>query len=323
MHAGLSTTEADWRTVQCGHLIEQQNLVVVDANASMEKACEALITHGISSAPVYDAAVKTYVGMFDYADLLTYILLVLKRAKVPQHETTKDVLKLVQQAAAEQAVPVRLASDLSRNNPFYSVMAESSLLQALEIFAQGTHRVAVMNQDGSMKGILSQSTVARYVCEQYGNYPSLDAIMKRSLADLNLTGGSVIVVDGGDQVLEALSLMSQHGVSSVAVIDASGRILGNISLTDIKHVLRRDRHALLYSACHAFISHVKLEDGLERGMDTVPVFDVTPDISLNTCLRKLVATRAHRVWISDDQRRATGVVSLTDVSRVLAEHAGI
>ncbi|RKP23407.1 hypothetical protein SYNPS1DRAFT_24533 [Syncephalis pseudoplumigaleata] len=80
--------------------------------------------------------------MFDYADLLTYVLLVLKRAKLPQHENTRQVLRLVHEAAAEQNVPVRLASDLSQKNPFYALLAESSLIQALEIFAKGAHRCA-------------------------------------------------------------------------------------------------------------------------------------------------------------------------------------
>lgn len=69
-----------------------------------------LITNRISSAPVYDATSHTYIGMFDYTDLLTYVLLVLKRARISEQENTKEVLRLVQQAAAEQAVPVRLAS---------------------------------------------------------------------------------------------------------------------------------------------------------------------------------------------------------------------
>jgi CBS domain containing-hemolysin-like protein len=139
-HAGLSSEEPDWRTVQCGHLIQQQNLIVVNANDPLEKACEALVENGISSAPVYDTEKKMYIGMFDYADLLSYILLVLDPTGANASENTRDVLRQVKRAAAEQSVPVRLASDLSQKNPFYSLMAESSLLQALEVFAKGTHR---------------------------------------------------------------------------------------------------------------------------------------------------------------------------------------
>lgn len=48
-------------------------------------SCDAqvLLQNGISSAPVYDANKKIYVGMFDYGDLMTYILLLLKKMQVP------------------------------------------------------------------------------------------------------------------------------------------------------------------------------------------------------------------------------------------------
>ncbi|KAI8054292.1 hypothetical protein BDF22DRAFT_654480 [Syncephalis plumigaleata] len=322
-HAGLTTGESDWRMVPCGHIITQQEMIQIDANASMETACETLVTHCISSAPIYDEKEKHYIGMFDYSDLLTYVLLVLKRAKIPQHENTRQVLRLVREAAAEQNVPVRLASDLSQKNPFYALLAESSLIQALEIFAKGAHRLAIINQDGSIKGILSQSALIKYIAQQAGKYPSLDAILKQTLTELGVAQHKVISADASDQVLDALTVMNDHGVSSIAILDAQSHIIGNISVSDIKHLLSSDRHALLYTQCHAFASHIKMEDGLKNGMDSVPVFDVHADTTFKACLDKLIATKAHRVWVSDDQRRVTGVVSLTDISRMLAEHANL
>ncbi|KAI9599118.1 hypothetical protein BDF19DRAFT_430153 [Syncephalis fuscata] len=323
-HAGLTTGETDWRTVACGHIIDQQTLITIDAKASMETACETLVTHCISSAPIYDETLKSYIGMFDYSDLLTYVLLVLKRAKIPQHENTRQVLRLVQKAAAEQNVPVHLASGKFKSKePFYALLAESSLIQALEIFSKGAHRLAIINQDGSVKGILSQSSLIKYISQQSGKYPSLDAILKQTLRELGMAQHKVVSVDSSDQVLDALSVMNEHGVSSIAVLDGQSHIIGNISVSDIKHILARDKHSLLYTQCHSFVSHIKMEDGLQNGMDSVPVFDVHADTTLRDCLAKLVATKAHRVWVSDEQRRVTGVVSLTDIARMLAEHANL
>jgi CBS-domain-containing membrane protein len=44
------------------------------------------------------------------------------------------------------------------------VPAESSLLQAMDVFGKGVHRVAVMDNNGEMKGILTQSTVVNFLC---------------------------------------------------------------------------------------------------------------------------------------------------------------
>ena len=53
------------------------------------------------------------------------------------------------------------------------------------------------------------------------------------------------------------------------------------------------------------------------------MFDVHLDSTLGYTMAKLVATKAHRVWVTDARGLAIGVVSLTDVSRVLASAAGV
>lgn len=66
--------------------------------------------HGITSAPVYDKNKKMYVGMFDYGDLMTYILLLLKKMKVPFEDQSIEMRDLIQRTSRSQNVPVKLAS---------------------------------------------------------------------------------------------------------------------------------------------------------------------------------------------------------------------
>lgn len=89
-------------------------------------------------------------------------------------------------------------------------MAESSLLQALEIFARGAHRVAITDQTGQVQGVLSQSAAIRYLSQQIGRYPSLDACLARTLADHNIHTGEVVSIEESDTVLDALSKMSKY-----------------------------------------------------------------------------------------------------------------
>lgn len=143
-----------------------------DGSLPVEEACKILIKNNISSAPVYDSRnnhngkVTEYVGMFDYGDVIAYILLVLMD-QMPPHmqepsgdDDLSEVTDLIRRAVEGQAVPVRLASgkkremerknvhvdsldenlDLSRKNPFYSILPESTLISAIEEFACGTHR---------------------------------------------------------------------------------------------------------------------------------------------------------------------------------------
>lgn len=48
--------------------------VCFDASLGIVEACLALSTHKISSAPVYDEIKGGFIGMFDFKDLLSFIL---------------------------------------------------------------------------------------------------------------------------------------------------------------------------------------------------------------------------------------------------------
>lgn len=54
------------------------------------------------------------------------------------------------------------------------------------------------------------------------------------ISQLNLGDEPVIGIDADASVLDALSLMSTNGVSSVAVLRGDRNVLGNISMTDVK-----------------------------------------------------------------------------------------
>lgn len=87
-----------------------------------------LINNNISSAPVYDADVKpvvetsiihprSYVGMFDYADVIAYILLVFQNMPPPTEENASkdnnipfEIRDIVRRASIGEEVPVKLAS---------------------------------------------------------------------------------------------------------------------------------------------------------------------------------------------------------------------
>ncbi|KAL1924921.1 uncharacterized protein VTP21DRAFT_4575 [Calcarisporiella thermophila] len=318
---GLTTETHDWTMVRAGDIVRDQKVVVIDGDQPVEEACDVLVKHGILSAPVYDKNSKSYVGMFDYGDVIAYLLLLLHRQEAP--DQSLEVKELIQHALKSQPVPVKLASDLSRKNPFYSVFPETPLLQVIEEFSSGTHRVAVMDGNGDIKGILSQSAVVAYLYKNVSKFPDLSSYMNKSIHDLSLGKAPVVSVQTDQLVLNALSIMSEHGISSLAVVDPSGVLLSAITMTDVKYVMKSHHHSLLWSTCFQFISHVRSLQGLENGQDAYPVFDIRPESTLGFAIAKLVATRAHRLWVTEPRGQVIGVVSLTDISRVFAKSAGL
>ncbi|KAI8061772.1 hypothetical protein BC940DRAFT_279338 [Gongronella butleri] len=326
---GVTTEKHDWTMVKVSSLIKDQNVIEVDGNTPVEQACNTLIKNNISSAPVFTMAShstgapqKKYVGMFDYGDVIAYLLLVLKNPSA-EHSSSFEIQDIVQRAMNGKQVPVSLASDLSQRNPFYSILSEATLLSAVEEFACGTHRLCVMQPNGQIKGILSQSTVVKYLYEHRRQFPQVDDLLNKTLRQLKLGETEIISVNSESPVLEAMSQMSEHGVSSVAVLGHMGVIMGNISMTDVKHVLRSFNHRMLWETCLQFVSLIRTQQGIEDGQDRLPVFDVRLDTTLGFAIAKLLATQSHRVWVTDDHDRPHGVLSLTDIMASVAALMGV
>ena len=108
---------------------------------------------------------------------------------------------------------------------------------------------------------------------------------------------NVISIHADARVLTALEIMNTRGISSIAVVDSQNGLIGNISLVDVQYVVRTSSAHLIRSTCAHFLSVIKFEQGVRDGQDQVPVFAVYPSTTLAGTVAKLVATRAHRMWI--------------------------
>jgi CBS domain-containing protein len=75
----MSVTAKIWSSTLCVDLLKGQNVIEIDSEESVEKGCEILVEHGISSAPVYNKKINSYVGMFDYRDVVAFVLVAFRR----------------------------------------------------------------------------------------------------------------------------------------------------------------------------------------------------------------------------------------------------
>ncbi|KAJ2654736.1 cell separation during budding [Coemansia sp. RSA 1200] len=356
-----------WLSVQVQDLVENQHVVQVDSEATIDEACDSLIEHNVQSVPLYDSRNQSYVGMFDLHDLATYIFMKRRRSHQqmlspkPQEEEEeqKDRPPLLSPAVggsgsgtssplarratlsarrsslegASAAEHVGRVADLSRTNPFYAVVPEATVAQVGAVFAKGAHRVAVMQSERTIRGILSQARVVKYFFEHSGNTiqgssdhqphaaaaaaaaagagrvwvaPEESAILDKSLRELGLVTNDVVVAHPSTPVIQALSLLERWHISSIAIVEEpsgakdtqqQGRLVGNLSVSDIKY-LARDK-TLLGGTCIELIQKVRFLQGLHDGQDKAAVFSVRPEATLRYALSKLIATGAHRVWITE------------------------
>jgi CBS domain-containing protein len=169
-----------WEQTKCLELLKGQKVIEIPDEASVAFGCETLVKNGISSAPVYSKSSASYVGMFDYRDIVSFVLIAFQKKQlepVDEFEASSDdpgkqahiddmIKKLVVIGDGEE-VEARMVSDLSHRNPFYSVREESPLADAVEILGKsGVHRVNVLGNDGRVKGVMSQTDVVLFLDKQ-------------------------------------------------------------------------------------------------------------------------------------------------------------
>lgn len=200
--------------IQVGEILSNGHQVppiFVDAEMNVAQASAVLAKHGISSAPIKKQA--GFCGMFDFADLAELLLLGMKRRGESRVE-----LDAVLQSGLSTTSPVRLVSDLSNRNPMVSIKATDTVGKAIAVLlSKSLHRLCVFDESGpTFAGMLSFSDVLKLL---HDNVASLDSLLAPSVASLGLATKSVCQISGDRPVIEALQIMVEKKVSSVAVVD--------------------------------------------------------------------------------------------------------
>ena len=123
---------------------------MISANDSIENACAILVSNGISSAPVVDSddsGNRTYIGMFDFRDLVDYVLLVEQQlSSIPENE--EGIKFVVSTANSVKKSTARVASGTTLLNVFLSFAFAKTFstyrsLQEKSIYICGCKCIAV------------------------------------------------------------------------------------------------------------------------------------------------------------------------------------
>ncbi|KAG6875790.1 hypothetical protein C0992_002302 [Termitomyces sp. T32_za158] len=242
-------------------------------------------------------------------------------------------------AARAGRVPVRLVSsesnvwltqhtfltphsqDYSDKNPLEILPNDATVISLLQLFSRGVHRALILSASSNdFDGYVSDRGLLRWFASYAAKTPSLQEYLSNPLHSLSLPSlniyTAVIGTTSSSTVLDAMRLMSEEGVSSVAVIDdESGALLSAVSVTDIgKVVVPSQSKQVLSTPLHQFISLIKEADGLTDGVDKYPVYSVHASSSLTYTIEKLLATNAHRLFVTADSRPSSPVPTSTGYS---------
>ncbi|KAH9916953.1 uncharacterized protein BXZ73DRAFT_53489 [Epithele typhae] len=350
---------AEWKAVLAKDIIDSP-VVTVDADTSVEDACELLLSKdlgclAVKIPPNRSPKASPFYGLFDFADVNAFLTLAATRHKISVEALReKPRVQEILDAAGTGKVPAYLVSNLSEKNPLEVLPSDANLVDLLAVFARGAHRAIIQAAPASPSssqpystsaylGLVSDRALLAWLTLHAERTPSLLRFLSVPLTSLALPSlhlyAAVIAANARDSVLSAMRLMCDEGVGSIAVVDEeSGGLLSAVSVTDIGRVIvPAQSNAILGTALRELVAKIKEPDGSTDGADKFPVYSVTPNNTLFYTMQKLLATNAHRVFVTDSDsppsstsnftaptpNNLCGIVSVVDVLSLFALTANI
>eukprot|EP00188_Purpureofilum_apyrenoidigerum_P005244 Plantae.Rhodophyta-Purpureofilum_apyrenoidigerum.ctg6663.p1 GENE.Plantae.Rhodophyta-Purpureofilum_apyrenoidigerum.ctg6663~~Plantae.Rhodophyta-Purpureofilum_apyrenoidigerum.ctg6663.p1 ORF type:complete len:319 (-),score=46.53 Plantae.Rhodophyta-Purpureofilum_apyrenoidigerum.ctg6663:64-1020(-) len=299
-----------WTSRTCGDLVAKQKAITISGGTSVEAACEILLKNNILSAPVRHEATNELIGIFTYRTLLESLLVRFPRVKHPQTELVmSDMLH-----AVGPDVPV---SSIVKPESMSRVKPDDTLVPAVDQFGKRVHRTAVVSGIDTFHGMLSQGMLLKFLLSKEAQVRD---VMSRSLKDLGMVKGTVVAVPQNRLVIDAVELLIEKNISSIAITNNQKAIVGNLSLADIKYILRRRHYHMFWLDVERFLGHVKREEAFtadNMARDSYPVFTIHANKSLMNAAERMSALRTHRLWIIGNDFIPRGVISITDIMRLL------
>ncbi|KAL2163735.1 hypothetical protein VTH06DRAFT_5794 [Thermothelomyces fergusii] len=288
----------DWRDITVGELAAPEDVRWAELDLSVQDATMLLLKQNPNNVVLVreTAETRTAVTTFDYSDLNAYLLVVVGLAD-PGEEHVALYQTIARKAQAQEDIPLRDIQPLCRKEDLVTLSADEYLDKAMEAFGSGIHRILITNQAGEVIGVLSQLRLIEFFWNEAVNFPAIERLYTCLLRDLQIGTHQTIAINLDRPLTDALLLMHNEGLTSVAVVDQGLNVVGNISTVDVRHLTNAASLPLLKSSCMNFISVILSERGMEHGRDSFPVFHVNPYSTLGHTVAKLVATKSHRMWV--------------------------
>ncbi|KAJ5238297.1 Protein sds23 [Penicillium chermesinum] len=252
----------DWRHIAISELVSPDDLHWVEMDTGIEEATNVMIDSGISVLLIRETPQdNAAIATFDYSDLNTYLLLAAGLI-LPGEGQRASYDELARKARDGEKISIRDVKNMGlEKEPLTTLPATANVLAAVETFGGGVHRVVVTKEDRhEVVGIFSQFRLVKFLWENGRSFPVLEELYPQSLRDLSI----------GSQNVISINFLPDH-----------------LPLP------------LLQNTCTHFISVILSTRGLIEGKDSFPVFHVNPTSTLAHTVAKIVATKSHRLWVTD------------------------
>jgi len=279
----------------------------VNASSNIKDVFESLIGHNILSAPVVDSETKKVVGLVELMDIIAFLVSQLGDADL-YDEIFVDKMELTHHKFTTTSI-----HDVISTKTISTVEKGSSLFESAELLAQGVPRVFVVNQDGTLGSLVTQSTLLGFLNKNHAHYSNLD---NQTLQEIGVVREAKHSVSVEEKAIDAFRILHKEKLNALPILDEEGKLLTNISLRDLKGLKSQNyMFSKLYLPAIELLKVVRSEDLKDR----VPIIAVKASDTFSSTVTRIATTRIHQLYVKNDNDVLSGILFLSDLIKKILE----
>ncbi|XP_042496748.1 SNF1-related protein kinase regulatory subunit gamma-like PV42a [Macadamia integrifolia] len=334
-------------------MLEKRRLVEVPYTASLADTLNALVANRVSAVPVAappgqyigaggsmimesdkitGAVRKHFIGMVTMLDVIAYIAEQLSEDPDQSFDLDKRM-----------SVPVSSIIGHSLESLcLWTLNPNTSLLDCMEVFCRGIHRalVPVEGHAENITGVeLAESATSYRMLTQMdilrffkANAAEMEEILSRPVGELGAIALYVFGVTYRTKAIDAIKCMATASLQAVPIVEASedpqedrrqlidgkGRkLIGTFSATDLRECPVSLLQSWLPLDVMEFTEKLSTARVGPSGHSSRELVTCYSETSLGKVNEMAVNGHVHRVWVVDEQGSLIGIVSLTDILRMI------
>lgn len=292
-------------------------VVSLNGTDTLNHAFQTLVRNNILGAPVrVDGPNGSHAyKVIDIVDLVHFVVnLYSEDERLFEHDL-HEIMARSGQSNAGKAFTVQNVCDLSHCNPCVPVAETADLSKIADALATGVHRVLVIDHEGTLKNVITQSAIVEFLWKHRSHFTD---ILEKSLFELNLGAKDVVSAKTSDLAIDAFRSIITRKVTAVGVVNHDGVLIDNISTRDLRHVIQtatasKDTVKHLYSPVAEFLAAKHKEDVAPATAIACKSTDTFAQL-----LEKIHNNKIHRVYVVNEHYHPIGVVSLKDILDLFA-----
>jgi len=149
--------------------------------------------------------------------------------------------------------------NLSKRDEYKPVKGDTifSSDEVLGRLASGFHRIPVIDDDKHVINYITQSRVVELIAENLNHFRSR---VEKTVEVLNIGLRNVISINEDNTAIEAFIKMHENKVSGIAVVDTDNKLVGSLSVSDLKYILIDEIFEGLAESAMDFVAHCRQQN---------------------------------------------------------------